>query len=109
MESVWFGRPAVWRRFVDDADAAAVLRPMMFNQGFYNLFLGIGAGTGAALVAIDGEDCTVGLTLIGFCCAAILGAALVLATTGSRYRQAALIQGVPPAVALGALAVHLAG
>jgi putative membrane protein len=109
MESLLFGRPDVWRRFVDDADAAAALRPVMFNQGFYNLFLAIGAGTGAALLAIDGGDCIVGRTLVGFCCASMLGAAVVLAATGARFRQAAIVQGLPPAVALAALAAHLGG
>ena len=108
MESVWFGRPDVWRRFVDDAGAAATLRPVMLNQGCYNLFLAIGAGGGAALLAIDGEDCTVGLTLVGFCCASMLAAGVVLAATDRRFRQAAMAQGLPPAVALAALAALLA-
>ncbi|MET0317260.1 MAG: DUF1304 domain-containing protein, partial [Rhodococcus fascians] len=42
MESVAWTKPAVWRRFgvASQADAD-VVRPMAFNQGFYNLFLAL--------------------------------------------------------------------
>ena len=43
MESVLWARPQVWRRFaVPNQSDADVLRPMAFNQGFYNLFLALG-------------------------------------------------------------------
>ena len=104
MESVLFGREDVWRRFVDSPEAAEALRPVMFNQGFYNLFLAAGAGAGAALLAIDGEDCVVGLTLVGFACACMFGASLaLLATDRRRFLGAALVQGLPALVALVAL------
>ena len=43
MESVWWTRPATWKRFgvASQADAN--------NQGFYNLFLGIGALIGLVI------------------------------------------------------------
>ena len=43
LESVLWMRPSVRRIFGvrSDADAAAI-RPMAFNQGFYNLFLALG-------------------------------------------------------------------
>src|SRR6266568_1907716 len=52
LESLWFMRPAVWRRFGLDSDAdARVTRSFAYNQGFYNLFLAAGVGIGFALVA----------------------------------------------------------
>jgi putative membrane protein len=104
LESVLFRREDVWRRFVDSPDAADALRPVMFNQGCYNLFLAIGAGAGALLLAIDGEDCVVGLTLVGFACACMVGASLVLlATDRRRFVGAAFVQGLPALVALVAV------
>jgi putative membrane protein len=104
MESLRFERPGVWRRFVDTPEAAATLRPVMWNQGFYNLFLALGAGTGVALLAIDDGD-VVGRTLVGFACGCMLGAGLVLASTGRRFVPAALVQALPPAIALAGLAM----
>ena len=50
-ESVMWSRPTTWRRFGVRSQADAdVLRPMALNQGFYNLFLGIGALVGAVLL-----------------------------------------------------------
>ena len=60
MESVWWTRPATWKRFgVADQAAADTTRPMAYNQGFYNLFLGIGAALGLVLYwsgAIDARQ-----------------------------------------------------
>lgn len=47
MESVAWSRPQVWKRFsVADQMTADTTRPMAYKQGFYNLFLGIGAALG---------------------------------------------------------------
>lgn len=50
MESVWWTRPATWKRFgvASQADANTT-SPMAYNQGFYNLFLGIGALIGLVI------------------------------------------------------------
>ena len=66
MESIGWTRPTVWRRFgVADQAAAEVTRPMAYNQGFYNLFLGLGAALGLVLWW-TGHD-TAGRTLVLFC------------------------------------------
>jgi putative membrane protein len=53
MESLWFSRPAVWRRFgLASADEARIVHSFAFNQGFYNLFLAAGVGIGLSLAAI---------------------------------------------------------
>ena len=105
MESVLFTRPAVWRRFgVASQQDAETIRPMALNQGFYNLFLAVGALVGVVAVALDHR--TVGATLIVFAGASMLGAGVVLAATaGRRMLRAAAMQAAPPLVALLALAV----
>lgn len=95
MESVLWQRPQVWRRFgLANQRDADVARPLAYNQGFYNLFLALGIIAGL-IVGDAGGD-----AVVLFCCAAIVGAAVVLASTGARYLQAAVVQGITPALAL---------
>ncbi|MBT2597619.1 DUF1304 domain-containing protein [Arthrobacter sp. ISL-72] len=109
MESVTWTRPATWKRFgvASQADAETT-RPLAYNQGFYNLFLAVGAliGIGAVLL---GQP-LVGWTLIFASCGSMLLAAAVLALTGRRYLRAAATQGTTPvlAVVLGLLGLLLA-
>jgi putative membrane protein len=100
MESVVFMRPDVHRRFgLRTREEAELVRPMAYNQGFYNLFLAVGAVVGLVWAAGDGSD-TGGTAVAGFACAVMLGAAVVLVTTGRRFLPAAMVQGVPPLLAL---------
>src|SRR5215203_1547745 len=95
MESIAWTRPQVWKRFsVPDQAAADVTRPMAYNQGFYNLFLGLGAVLGLVLWW-TGHD-TAGKTLVLFATGSMVAAATVLMTSGSRYLRAALTQGTLP-------------
>lgn len=105
LESVLWSRPAVHRRFgIRSADDAAVIRPVMLNQGFYNLFLTLGILIG--LIVVHTGPTPDGRAVVVFCCAAIVGAALVLLLVSNRsLARAALIQGVPPAIALLTLAL----
>ena len=99
LESVLFERPTVFRRFgLRSAEDAAVVRPMAFNQGFYNLFLAIGIAVGIALVATGREDA--GAAIVLFACACMVGAGVVLVATNRRFLTAAAIQAGPPLVAL---------
>ncbi|MBT2515421.1 DUF1304 domain-containing protein [Arthrobacter sp. ISL-30] len=108
MESVTWTRPATWKRFrlTSQADAETT-RGLAFNQGFYNLFLAIGALVGLFAIAFGYTD--VGWTLIFSCCGSMLLAAVVLAASGRQYLRPALIQGTMPllAVVLGLLALLL--
>ncbi len=105
MESVAWTRPEVWKRFsVADQAAADVTRPMAYNQGFYNLFLAIGAALGLVLWWAGRE--TAGTTLVLFTTGSMVAAAVVLAASGRRYVRAALTQGTLPL--LGFLAMLLA-
>ena len=97
MESLWFMRPSVHKRFgaATTADAEA-RRLFAFNQGFYNLFLAIGVFVGLALLHIGGTV-TVGRTLVLFSCACMLGAGVVLfLSAGRRMLRAATIQAIFP-------------
>ena len=97
MESVWWTRPATWKRFgVPDQAQADVTRPMAYNQGFYNLFLGLGAAIG--LVLFWSGVVTAGTTLVLFTTACMVLAAAVLTTTGRGYVRPALIQGTLPLI-----------
>ncbi|HVX06863.1 DUF1304 domain-containing protein [Humibacter sp.] len=95
MESVFWTRPAVWKRFaVPDQASADTVKPMAYNQGFYNLFLAIGALVGIILYGVGQH--VIGLTLVFFTLTCMVLAAVVLVTTGARYIRAALIQGILP-------------
>jgi putative membrane protein len=102
LESLDWRKPKTWRTFglasQADADTTASLA---FNQGFYNLFLAIGAATGIVVVASSDTHDSVGWTLIIFACGSMLGAALVLISSGGKpFARAAAIQGVPALVAV---------
>ncbi len=98
METVWWTRPAIWRRFgVADQAAADTTRPMAYNQGFYNLFLAMGAALG--LLFYWAGLAAPGKTLVLFTMACMVLAALVLTTTGRGYVRAALVQGTLPLIA----------
>jgi putative membrane protein len=109
MESVTWTKPATWKRFSVTSQADAdTTRPLAYNQGFYNLFLAVGALTGIGL-ALSVQP-VAGWTLIFSSCGSMLLAAAVLALSGRKYLRAAAIQGTTPllAVVLGILALVLA-
>ena len=99
MESVTFRQPTVAARFgLTTPDQIAAVRPMAFNQGFYNLFLAVGIAGGLALVAAGSVDA--GRAIVLFACACMVGAGLVLLSTNRRFARSAAIQAVPPLVAI---------
>ena len=100
MESVFWSKPAVWAKFgVASQNDADITKPMAFNQGFYNLFLGIGIVVGLIVGGSAGD------AIVYFACASIVGAALVLATGGAKYFRPAFVQGITPLLALVLAAV----
>ncbi|MEV8267950.1 DUF1304 domain-containing protein [Microbacterium sp. NPDC076911] len=102
MESVQWTQPRVWKIFaIPSQEAAETTKPMAYNQGFYNLFLAIGAILGLALFWAGGPDTTAdvaGRTLVLFSLGSMAAAAMVLITTGSKYLRPALIQGTFPLI-----------
>ncbi|RFA11430.1 epimerase [Subtercola boreus] len=106
MESIQWRQPRVWKRFglasQTDADTTA---PLAYNQGFYNLFLAIGAALGVVLLYTPAHEA--GFTLAVFTMASILLAAVVLLSTGRDRLRSALLQGTP--ALLGLVFLLLAG
>ncbi len=102
MESIQWAQPRVWRRFgVTDQASADITKPMAYNQGFYNLFLAIGAVIGLALFWAGDPGSTAGVagrTLVLFSIGSMVAAALVLTTSGAKYLRPALIQGTLPLI-----------
>ena len=111
LESLLFTRPAVRRLFgVRSADDSAPLRLFARNQGVYNLGLALVVGVGVTLVLTapwgqraGAEQGALGTAVLVSGCAVMLLAALTLVATAPRLWRAALVQGVPPLVAIGAL------
>ncbi|WP_421740367.1 DUF1304 domain-containing protein [Cellulomonas sp.] len=97
-ESVLFERPDVHARFQTRTEDVPAVKPWAYNQGFYNLFLAIGALVGVVL-ALAGEE-TVGLALILLACGSMLAAALVLVATNRSMARAAVTQGTFPLLAV---------
>ncbi|HJP87932.1 MAG TPA: DUF1304 domain-containing protein [Candidatus Limnocylindrales bacterium] len=103
LESVWFGRPSVYRRFgLRSDDEARAVHGFAFNQGFYNLFLAVGAALGIALMVRsggpNGADSSLfagGRAIAMFACASMAAAGAVLISTDRRFAQAAAIQIIP--------------
>jgi putative membrane protein len=111
MESFTWTKPATWKTFgiTSQADAETT-KPLAYNQGFYNLFLAIGAFVGTACIALAPQgsvQSVVGWTLIFTCCGSMLLAAIVLALSGRKYLRPAVLQGTTPllAVVLGLIAL----
>ena len=99
LESIVFTRPTVAARFgIKTPEQLAAVRPMAFNQGFYNLFLAIGIAAGVAQIAAGAT--IAGRSVVLFACLCMVWAGIVLLVTSPRLRQAALIQLVPPLVAI---------
>ena len=99
LESVAWTSPRVRKIFgLSSETEVQATRAMAFNQGFYNLFLAIGAILGVVL-AVAGNGAT-GWTLVVFSTASMLGAAVVLLGTGRRYLNSAFVQGSFPLISL---------
>lgn len=99
LESVRWSHPTVWRIFgLTSQEAADTTRPLAYNQGFYNLFLAIGGAIGVVLWAVNGVGDVAGRTLLLFSLGSMLGAALVLITSGRKYLRPAVVQGTLPLI-----------
>ena len=101
MESLTWRKPATWKRFgVASQEEAETQALLAFNQGFYNLFLGIMAAVGVVAIHRPGPCGYVGWTLIIAATASMLGAAIVLRSCGKEYTRAAVLQGTFPLIAI---------
>ena len=99
LESLLFARPGVAGRFgLTTPEQVEAVRPMAFNQGFYNLFLAVGIAAGVAQMAGGAE--VAGRSIVLFACLCMVWAGIVLLVTSPRLARAALVQLVPPLLAI---------
>lgn len=97
-ESVLWTTPKVWARFgLGSQQEAETTKLLAYNQGFYNLFLAVGVGVGLFLVS---SHQTAGRAIVLFGCLSMVLAAVVLLSSSRQMLRAALIQFVPPALAV---------
>lgn len=102
---IWWLEAPGFRRagrvvFGVSAEEAEVMRLWAWNQGFYNLFLAVGAAVGIALSQANRDA---GQSLVVFTTASMLAAALVLIFSDRTKVRAALVQGLFPALSLAFL------
>ncbi|MGV8852519.1 MAG: DUF1304 domain-containing protein [Rhodoglobus sp.] len=96
MESVLWHKARVQKTFgVRTADEAAIIKPWAYNQGFYNAFLALGAGTGLVMMG-SLNLWPAGIALAMFAALSMVLAAVVLITSQPKMARAAVIQGAPP-------------
>lgn len=99
MESLLWRRPSVHRIFgVADPEKAEVMAFALLNQGYYNLFLALGAIAGVVYssdILFRGRN-----ELLVFTALFMIGAATVLYLADRRLIRGALLQGLPPLLAL---------
>lgn len=105
LESVLFRRPFAWRTFgVRSQQDVDVIRDWAFNQGFYNLFLAVGAIVGVLLAgSADPATGGAGIGMVLLATGSMLAAAMVLLVTKPALVRGVAIQGIPPLLAIGCL------
>ena len=106
LETLRWEADATRRIFGTSREQAAASRQLAANQGVYNLLLGVAALVGVAVVLAGSTDA--GLAVALTACAVMLGAAAYLVGSDRRKLRPALVQGVPPLVALVTGAAALA-
>lgn len=84
-------------------EEAEATQELAFNQGFYNLFLGVVAGIGIVLTATG--QATAGLALVYAGAGSMAAAAAVLFLSSPDKRSAAVKQGFVPLLAVVLLLV----
>ncbi|HEY4964203.1 MAG TPA: DUF1304 domain-containing protein [Candidatus Saccharimonadales bacterium] len=103
LESVKWSNPKTWKAFsLPSQEHADIIHSMAFNQGFYNLFLALGATIGVTTLGLNS---TIAFTLMIFASSCMIGAGLVLFFSVKTSRKAAIIQAGPPL--LGVLFVFI--
>jgi len=107
LESIAWSKPATWKRFgLRSQEDADIVRPMAFNQGYYNAFLALAGIFGLILVTTPGVQ-QAGLTLSLYASLSMLLAATVLITSNPKLAKAAITQGAAPLIAVIFLALAL--
>jgi len=100
LESVQWSKESTRRIFGVKSEAdAELMKPLAFNQGFYNLFLGLGVVVGLILL-FGGGAAQAGLAVAIFGLLSMVLAAVVLISSNPKLARSAAIQGVAPLIGL---------
>jgi putative membrane protein len=107
LESFAWNTPRGRATFATTPEQAASSADLAYNQGFYNLFLAVICATGIVMLALGVTGPGAALVFAG--AGSMVLAAVVLLTRNRAMARAAMVQGVAPLIAVGALAVALVG
>ncbi len=106
LESVSWKTPRTWKTFgIASQEDADTIAPMALNQGFYNLFLALGAGIGLVFIPIN---FWLGIGLVLLAAGSMFLAGVVLFISRPKSRVSALLQGLPPLIGLVLLVLSFA-
>jgi putative membrane protein len=106
MESLTWTSPRTRAVFGTTAEEAETTKLLAFNQGFYNLFLGVVTVIG--VIAFVTGAASVGVALVFAGVGSMLAAAVVLLTAAPDKARAAVTQGVLPLTAIVLMVIELA-
>jgi putative membrane protein len=107
LESVKWTKESTRRVFgVRTAEDAELMRPLAFNQGFYNLFLAIVTVVGVVIGGFGHSSAALALVFAGT--GSMLAAAVVLLASSPDKARAAITQGTLPLIAVVLLVIALA-
>jgi putative membrane protein len=99
LESIAWSKPRTWKVFgLRSQEDADIVRPMAFNQGYYNAFLAVGVILGIVMLHTIGPVQVAGLGVALFAALSMVAAAVVLITSSPKLARAALLQGVAPLI-----------
>ncbi|KZM36409.1 DUF1304 domain-containing protein [Oerskovia enterophila] len=105
LESVSWTSPRTRATFGTTEQEAQATRELAFNQGFYNLFLAVITAIGIVVIATGSTG--VGAALVLSATGSMVLAGLVLIVSSPAKARAALVQLVPPAIAVVLLVIAL--
>jgi putative membrane protein len=107
MESVTWTTPGTWRRFgIASQEDADTIKPMAYNQGFYNGFLAVGGLAGIVLAASPSLH-QAGVAMELFAALSMVLAATVLVISSPKLARAAVLQGALPLIGIVLTAIGL--
>jgi putative membrane protein len=108
LESLTWTNESTRRVFgVRSAEDAELMKPLAYNQGFYNLFLALGVVAGLVMITLNGVA-QAGFAVTIFALLSMVLAAGVLITSNPKMARSALIQGAAPLLGLILLSLGLA-
>ena len=99
LESIAWSKPKTWKAFgLRSQSDADVVKPMAYNQGYYNAFLALGVIAG--IVVITAGLLQAGIALALFAALSMVLAATVLITSNPKLARAAVLQGGAPLIGI---------